>query len=176
MAEQGPRAVYASKAWEIDLHRRELRSRGVSVPIGSRAFELLEVLVQSGGELVNKYHLIDRVWPGAVVEENTLHFHISAIRKAFGADRTLLNTVSGRGYRLLGDWAVQQPGKPQHRVDASEHKPKHPYRTNVPVAASALIGRGAPTQHLMTVLSAYRVVTLTGPPGIGKSVGAGGRA
>jgi predicted ATPase/DNA-binding winged helix-turn-helix (wHTH) protein len=170
MAEQGPRAVYASKAWEIDLHRRELRSRGVAVPIGSRAFEILEVLVQSGGELVNKYHLIDRVWPGAVVEENTLHFHISAIRKAFGADRALVNTVSGRGYRLLGNWIVQQPSEPEPRADLRESKARQPFRTNVPIAASALIGRSAPSQHLLKVLSAYRVVTLTGPPGIGKSV------
>ena len=61
MAEQGPRAVYATKEWEIDLDRRELRSRGVSVPIGSRAFEILEILVQSGNELVSKYQLINRV-------------------------------------------------------------------------------------------------------------------
>ena len=102
MSVQSPRAVYASNGWEIDLARRELRSQGVSVPIGSRAFEILEVLVRSGGELVSKYHLMEQVWPGAIVEENTLQFHISAIRKALGADRGLLKTVSGRGYRLLG--------------------------------------------------------------------------
>jgi predicted ATPase/DNA-binding winged helix-turn-helix (wHTH) protein len=169
MAEQSLRAVYASKAWEIDLHRRELRFRGVSVPIGSRAFEILEVLVQSGGELVNKYHLIDRVWPGAVVEENTLHFHVSAIRKALGADRALLNTVSGRGYRLLGNWTIQEASGPEHRPDYPERKPRQSSRTNIPIAGSALIGRSAAGQHLINVLSAYRVVTLTGPPGIGKS-------
>ena len=169
MAEQGPRAVYAAKEWEIDLDRRELRSRGVSVPIGSRAFEILEVLVKSGGELVNKYHLIDRVWPGAVVEENTLHFHISAIRKALGTDRVLLNTVSGRGYRLLGHWTIRQASKPEHRTDHPERKPKQPFRSNVPIAGSALIGRSTARQHLLNVLSAYRVVTLTGPGGIGKS-------
>src|SRR5271167_3720336 len=140
MAEQRPRAVYAAREWEVDLDRRELRSRGVSVPIGSRAFEILEVLVESGGELVNKYHLIDRVWPGAVVEENTLHFHISAIRKALGVDRTLLNTVSGRGYRLLGNWTIRQSSKPEHRPDPPERRPRQPSRTNVPIAASALIG------------------------------------
>ncbi len=169
MAEQGPRAVYAAKEWEIDLDRRELRSSGVSVPIGSRAFEILEVLVKSGGELVNKYHLIDRVWPGAVVEENTLHFHISAIRKALGADRVLLNTVSGRGYRLLGHWTIRKASRPEHRTDHPERKPRQPFRSNVPIAGSALIGRSAARQHLLNVLSAYRVVTLTGPGGIGKS-------
>jgi predicted ATPase/DNA-binding winged helix-turn-helix (wHTH) protein len=169
MAEQSPRTVYASNDWEIDLTRRELRSRGVSVPIGSRAFEILEVLVTSGGELVNKYHLMNRVWPGAIVEENTLQFHISAIRKVFGADRGLLKTVSGRGYRLLSTWTVPQVPELEHRVDLSERKPRQPFRTNVPIVGSALIGRSVPRQRLLDVLSAYRVITLTGPGGIGKS-------
>jgi predicted ATPase/DNA-binding winged helix-turn-helix (wHTH) protein len=170
VAEQSPRAIYASNGWEIDLARRELRSRGVSVPIGSRAFEILEVLVRSGGELISKYRLMEHVWPGAVVEENTLQFHISAIRKALGADRSLLKTESGRGYRLLGRWDVREATELGHRVGMAERKPKQLFRTNVPIAGSALIGRSAPRQHLLDVLSAYRVVTLTGPGGIGKSV------
>ncbi len=113
---------------------------------------------------------MERVWPGAIVEENTLQFHISAIRKALGADRGLLKTVSGRGYRLLGTWTVRQATEAEHRVDLSERKPRQPFQTNVPIAGSALIGRSAPRQHLLDVLSAYRVVTLTGPGGIGKSV------
>ena len=46
----------------------------------------------------------------------------------------------------------------------------HPFLTNVPVAASALIGRETAVQQLCDLLSAYRVVTLTGPGGIGKTV------
>ena len=114
MAEQGLRAVYELNGWEIDLTQRELRSRGVSVPIGNRAFEILEILVQSGGELVTKRDLIDRVWPVATVEENTLQIHISAIRKALGADRELLKTVSGRGYHLRGIWTMRPATGPGH--------------------------------------------------------------
>jgi DNA-binding response OmpR family regulator len=33
----------------LDLSRRELRARGVSVPIGGRAFEILAILAQSAG-------------------------------------------------------------------------------------------------------------------------------
>jgi DNA-binding winged helix-turn-helix (wHTH) protein len=102
MPEGAEQLVYASDGWEIDLARRELRLRGAPVPLGSRAFEIIEVLVQSAGELVNKNDLMGRVWPGAIVEDNTLQFHISAIRKALGSDRARLKTVSGRGYRLLG--------------------------------------------------------------------------
>jgi DNA-binding winged helix-turn-helix (wHTH) protein len=105
---QGRRLVYESGEWEIDLARRELRARGAPVPIGSRAFDIIEVLVRSAGELITKHDLASRVWPGAIVEDNALQFHISAIRKALGPDRELLRTASGRGYRLLGDWTFQQ--------------------------------------------------------------------
>ena len=101
------REVYVSGALEIDFAGRELRSRGIAVPIGSRALEIIEVLVQSAGRIVTKDDLIARVWPGAIVEENTLQVHISAIRKGLGADRGMLKTVSGRGYRLLGSWTVR---------------------------------------------------------------------
>src|SRR5260370_4803728 len=100
--------VYESGEWEIDLARRELRARGAPVPIGSRAFDIIEVLVRSAGELVTKHHLASRVWPGAIVEDNALQFHISASRQAAGPDRALLTSASGRGYRMLGDWTFQQ--------------------------------------------------------------------
>jgi predicted ATPase len=111
---------------------------------------------------------MEQVWPGAVVEENTLQFHISAIRKVLGADRDLLKTVSGRGYRLLGPWSIREATELGSPVDVT--KRKQLFRTNVPIAGSALIGRSAPQRHLLDVLSAYRAVTLIGPGGIGKSV------
>jgi uncharacterized protein (DUF302 family) len=77
-----------------------------------RAFEIIEVLIKSAGELVTKDELPSRIWPGAVVEENTLQVHISALRKALGADWGMLKTLSGRGYRLLGTWAEQHRSKP----------------------------------------------------------------
>jgi DNA-binding winged helix-turn-helix (wHTH) protein len=79
---QGRQLVYDSGEWEFDLAGRELRAHGVPVPIGGRTFEIIEVLVQSAGELVTKNDLSARAWPGAIVEDNTLHFHISARRTA----------------------------------------------------------------------------------------------
>jgi predicted ATPase/DNA-binding winged helix-turn-helix (wHTH) protein len=160
-----------SGAWEIDCGRRELRARGTSIPIGSRAFEIIEALVEAPGELVTKDDLMARVWSRAIVEDNTLQVHISAIRKALGADRGLLRTVSGRGYRLLGSWTLQQePGSVESAGARSAWLADHPSRMNVPVAAVPLIGREAALQELQDLLSAYRVVTLTGPGGIGKTV------
>jgi non-specific serine/threonine protein kinase len=167
---QQPR-VYVSGEWEIDLIRRELRARGIAVPIGSRAFEIVEALVQSPGKLVTKDDLMARVWSGAIVEGNTLQVHISAIRKALGADRNMLATVSGRGYRLLGSWTVrQESGAAEPDAPGRARVAEPSCLTNVPVAASALIGRESAVLHLRDLLSAYRVVTLTGPGGIGKTV------
>src|SRR6516162_4150934 len=108
MLAAGDRPVYASGDCEIDLARRELRILGSVVPIGGRAFEIIEVLVQSAGELVAKDGLMNRVWPGAVVMDNTLQVHAAAVRKALGPYRGLLKTESGRGYRLVGDWTVRR--------------------------------------------------------------------
>jgi predicted ATPase/DNA-binding winged helix-turn-helix (wHTH) protein len=167
----GGRLVYELGEWEVDLARRELRARGVPVPIGGRTFEIIEVMVQSAGELVTKNDLSARVWPGAIVEDNTLQFHISAIRKALGSDRGMLKTASGRGYRLLGAWTSRQ--ECTSSVDSIDlepmRSPVEPFQTNLPAAASGLVGRTTAVQHLRGLLSAYRVVTLTGPGGIGKT-------
>src|SRR6202045_103861 len=110
MSSPGIGAVYVSGECEIDLARRELRVLGSPVPVGGRAFEFIEVLAESAGELVTKDGLMNRIWPGAVVMENTLQVHAAAVRKALGPYRGLLKTESRRGYRLLGDWIVRRHG------------------------------------------------------------------
>ncbi len=170
MSESHAKPVYSCESWEVDLARRELRLRGAPVPIGGRAFEIFEVLVQSAGEVVRKHDLIDRVWPGAIVEENSLQFHISAIRKALGSDRGMLKTVFGQGYRLLGDWTLNEvKGSPRAGAKIRPERSRKPFLNNLPVAASQLIGRAAALKQVQAAFSAYRVVTLIGPGGVGKT-------
>ncbi len=171
MLARGDQPVYASDECEIDLARRELRVLGSPVPVGGRAFEILEVLAESAGELVTKDELMNRVWPGAVVMENTLQVHAAAVRKALGPYRGLLKTESGRGYRLLGSWTAQHhptstPPVASQQLRASRQSPA----TNFPVIDAELIGRSPAVQRLRDLVSAYRVVTLTGPGGIGKTI------
>src|SRR5262249_38874282 len=165
-----PNLVYACDPWEIDLGRRELRSRGTPVVLGQRAFEIVEALAQAGGELVTKDDLMERVWPGAIVGENTLHVHISAVRKALGPDRGMLKTSSGRGYRLLGSWSVRHNGTSE-APPAPKPSGQAPERasSNLPVIVSELIGQSMAVQRVHDLVSAYRVVTLTGAGGMGKT-------
>jgi len=84
------------------LRRRQLLADGVPIEIGTRAFDLLLVLLESDGALVTKEELLNRVWPEVVVSDENLKVQISALRKALGADRNLIRTEFGRGYRFIG--------------------------------------------------------------------------
>jgi predicted ATPase/DNA-binding winged helix-turn-helix (wHTH) protein/predicted negative regulator of RcsB-dependent stress response len=170
VSEASANLVYTYDRWEIDLGRRELRSHGIPVPLGSRAFEIVTVLVQSATELVTKDDMMERVWPGAVVGDGTLHVHISAVRKALGQDRAMLKTVSGRGYRLIGSWTPQQRQAITVPADSPlARTPGARSEGNFPPLITRLVGRAAAAQFVRDLVSAYRVVTLTGPGGIGKT-------
>ena len=101
------RPIFATGDCEIDPARRELRVLGSPVPVGGRAFEVIEVLAQSAGELVTKDELMNRIWPGAVVMEGTLHVHAAAVRKALGPYRSLAETESRAA---IACWATGPSG------------------------------------------------------------------
>ncbi len=111
-----------------------------------------------------------RVWPGAIVEANTIQVHISAVRKALGPDRGMLKTAAGRGYRMLGNWRIGQQRIATDPVAvAPAQTAVQPFFTNLPAVGLDLIGRIAAVQQVRDLLSAYRTVTLVGPGGIGKT-------
>ena len=155
--------------WEIDPVRRELRHQGRPVHVGGRAYDIIEFLVRSNTEIVAKDALMAHVWPGAIVEENTLQAHMSAIRKALGADRQLLQTVFGRGYRLLGQWVVRTDASSIGVEQRALTVTKQVVPIRLPLPASELIGRNEAVQQLANLSSAHRILTLTGPGGIGKT-------
>jgi len=85
-------------AFELRPAERVLYRERVPTSLGARAVDVLTVLVVADGLLVSKAELIERVWPGLVVEENNLQVQISALRKQLGAQA--IATVPGRGYRF----------------------------------------------------------------------------
>jgi len=74
------------------------------VSLGSRALEILTVLLERPGELISKQDLMDRVWPNVFVAANNLTVHISSLRRALrdGRDgnRFIIN-IPGRGYKFV---------------------------------------------------------------------------
>jgi DNA-binding winged helix-turn-helix (wHTH) protein len=85
------------------------------VSLGSRALEILTVLLERPGELVSKQELMARVWPNVFVEPANLTVHISALRRALGdgrdGNRFIIN-VPGRGYSFVASAAIGVRAKP----------------------------------------------------------------
>src|SRR6516162_5360254 len=92
-------------------HRRQLLAAGRPIRLGGRAFDLLLALIEAPGAVVDRNELLSRIWPGRIVEENRLQGEISALRKALGADRNLIQTVAGRGYQFTGEIRVRSEGE-----------------------------------------------------------------
>src|SRR5260221_10179991 len=86
--------------FRVLLRQRQLVADGVPIELGTRAFDLLLVLLDADGSLVTKDELVSRVWPGIVVAEENLKVQIAALRKALGEDRDFIRTEFGRGYRF----------------------------------------------------------------------------
>ena len=79
------------------------------VPLGSRALEILIVLLERPGVPVSKQELMARVWPHVFVEPANLTVHISALRRVLrdGRDRNrFIINIPGRGYRFVASVAV----------------------------------------------------------------------
>jgi DNA-binding winged helix-turn-helix (wHTH) protein len=87
--------------FRVLLRQRQLVANGVPVELGTRALDLLLVLLEADGSLVAKDELMRRIWPRIVVSEENLKVQICALRKALGADRDFIRTEFGRGYRLV---------------------------------------------------------------------------
>src|SRR6201981_266575 len=135
-------------------HRRELLADGRPVKLGGRAFDVLMALIEAHGAVVSKNALMARVWPDRIVEENNLQWQISALRAAFGADRNLIRTVSGRGYQFTAeiDAVYGSPGADAGTpIAAAQPDPQEARReegmpgelppTNLPEPISELVGR-----------------------------------
>jgi DNA-binding winged helix-turn-helix (wHTH) protein len=83
-----------------------------SVRLGGRAFDILTVLVECAGQVVDKEKLIARVWPSTFVDEANLKIQISALRRALGdgqGDHRYIVTVVGRGYNFVAPIRQDEP-------------------------------------------------------------------
>ncbi|OCP34941.1 winged helix-turn-helix domain-containing tetratricopeptide repeat protein [Ensifer sp. LC163] len=133
----------------LDQERRELTLRGQVVGVGPQVFDLLLHLVANRNRVVSKDDLLEAVWGGRVVSESTITSHINAVRKAIGdsgEEQRLVRTIARKGFRFVGDIAVdetgqaRQPGGAGATEDASDRLKEQP---------SALV---LPDKPSMTVL------------------------
>jgi hypothetical protein len=124
---------------EVDFARRQLLVRGKAVDIAERTFDILELLVRAGGELVSKDELLERVWPGRFVGDNTLEVHICSLRKAQGKNRVLLKTLKA-GLSDPRSWNLERAAEPRRPGASPGQATTGALRTNLPAQAKLIGG------------------------------------
>ena len=94
---------YEFGPFRLDPSEHRLARHGRTVALTPKAFEVLRVLVEHAGHLVEKDTLVAEVWPDNFVEEGALNRNVSLIRKALGetAEQKYVETVPKHGYRFV---------------------------------------------------------------------------
>lgn len=146
---------------------RLLEKDNAPVKLGSRATDILCLLVSKAGEIIHKDELLAYAWPNLVVEEASLRVHIAELRKVLGDGKDgarFITNVPNRGYCFVAPVQRRAPpvAAPKPAAEASHASPLPPLLTRT-------IGREDVVQRLLERLLAEQFITLRGPGGIGKT-------
>lgn len=117
-------SIYEFAPYRVDATRRLLLRDGEVVPLTPKCFEILLVLVENSGEVIDKEGLMNRVWPDSFVEEGNLTYNISMLRKVLGeraGEHQYIVTVPGRGYQFVASVSLAY-------LDSAEGAAREPER------------------------------------------------
>lgn len=159
-------AAYRFGRCDLDVEAREFRVDGEVVHLEPQVFDVLAHLVANRHRMVSKSELLDTIWGSQFVSESALASRIKTARSAIGDDgasQLLIRTHRGSGYRFVGE---------VHIVDgAATVATQQPWPSlgALPSSRLTLVGRGIDLDSLGPLLRTHRVVTVSGPGGVGKS-------
>jgi len=100
---------YRFKSFRLDVAERRLLHNGVPVPLMPKVFDVLALLVERHGHLVEKKELLNTVWADTYIEESNIARIIHDLRKTLGEDKNgnkFIETVAKKGYRLVKETAT----------------------------------------------------------------------
>lgn len=106
--------VYEFEGFRLDCGRRQLLDRaGAAIIMPPKVFDTLRYLVEHRGQPLDKDELLRALWPGLVVEENSLNQNISLLRRVLGekpAEHRFIVTIPRRGYQFVADVRTVREG------------------------------------------------------------------
>ncbi|HEY2176990.1 MAG TPA: winged helix-turn-helix domain-containing protein, partial [Caulobacteraceae bacterium] len=109
MTQAGAHRPFRFGAWRVDPARGVLMAdTGEESRLEPRLMDLLVLFAGSGGRVLGKEEIIEAVWEGRAIGDDTLAAAVSRLRRALGetADRRYIETSPKRGYRAVpGDGA-----------------------------------------------------------------------
>ena len=158
---------YAFGPFRLIPSRKLLLEGDRPLRLGSRALDILIILVERAGEVVSQEELIARAWPDTAVAESNLRVNVAAIRKILGdgpAGNRYIANIPGRGYHFVAPIVILHASAPGARpVHAVEPAPA------LPVPFTRLVGREEIVKAIAGKLPLRRFVTIVGAGGIGKT-------
>ncbi|MGC1577806.1 MAG: winged helix-turn-helix domain-containing protein [Beijerinckiaceae bacterium] len=171
--------AYSFEGYTLDLRRGCLRGTAHEIELRPKSFEVLRHLVENAGRLVSKDELAKAVWRNVVVTDQSLTRCLSDIRLALGdSEQRIIKTVPRRGYLFVAEVsprgadsaspafpAIAPPIFPIHVNARTAGTKVH----NLPARLTSYIRREAEIAEIKARLANYRLVTLTGPGGVGKT-------
>lgn len=96
--------IYRFEDFRLDASNKLLLRGMETVPIPPKVFDLLRILVERSGTVVEKEELMNLLWPDTIVEENNLTVSMSVLRKVLGDGKDgvkFIETIPRRGYRFV---------------------------------------------------------------------------
>jgi predicted ATPase/DNA-binding winged helix-turn-helix (wHTH) protein len=142
---------------------RLLEKDGVPLHLGGRALDILIFLAKRPGDVVDKRELMKQVWADVNVDEGSLRFHITGLRKALGSvGASCIKNVPGRGYCFAAAPASAETLAPSLAGHTSRSR-------LLPPRVSKLFGRADAIEKISADIAQHGVVTIVGPGGIGKT-------
>lgn len=119
---KSPQHSYEFGSFFLDARKKRLLHEGRQVKLTPKEFELLVMLVECGGDLVEKRELMDALWPGTHVGEETLTQNVSTLRKALrkaSGGEEYIETVPTRGYCFAAEIRLERHTR-THIVEEEE--------------------------------------------------------
>lgn len=164
--EAKPKHTFLFGPFRLSTAERLLFEGDRVVRLGGKALAILIALVERAGEVVSKSELIEIAWPDTFVVEANLTVQVAALRRALGEDDVANQYIvnnPGRGYRFVAPIKVFDG----ERQLADE--PAAPGLHNLPAQLTRLVGRTDVLQAMQHKLNKGRLLSIVGPPGVGKT-------
>ena len=179
-------SIHFGEDFDLDLRAYELRRGGRVLKLERIPLELLLLLIEGRGQLVSREQIIERIWGKDVFldTDNSINAAIRKIRQVLKDDAEcprFVQTLTGRGYRFIADVVEgkrETPGKDAPKPAAIRDgvseipvRPAEARAANLPVQRTGFVGRDAEVAATKELLlrEDVRLVTITGPGGIGKT-------
>jgi Tol biopolymer transport system component/DNA-binding winged helix-turn-helix (wHTH) protein len=97
-----PPTAYEFGDHRLDPLARVLSQRDRPIALAPKTFDLLRLMIERRGRVLERDELIRELWPDTIVEEANLTFQVSTLRKALGEDGARwIETVPKHGYRFM---------------------------------------------------------------------------